>query len=246
LFCLTLIQGEGSKRFLMDIKPIEPFVFYSSLHLVELTGVRASTLMELAQHLREVNGSCIYHHTHQFVQQHQYLAPEPANDFACWASDTLGDERLGEALAAIDIMEHPSIRSIREALIKVIEDSLKNRPRLKGIFAPEGEEFDFLKSVSFVFPTGYKATSLEEFADCISRISLYSIYFHMFEARLRLERPTNDFSNWLAASLGEDSLAAKLAQIDPYTQTGEGIRASTLKILNKRIAVLRSAGNGNA
>src|SRR3989337_2386481 len=212
----------------MDIKPIEPFVFYSSLHLVELTGVRASTLMELAQHLREVSGSCIYHHTHQFVQQHQYLAPEPANDFACWASDTLGDERLGEAL------------------IKVIEDSLNSRPRLKIISAPEGEEFDFLKSVSFVFPTGYKATSLEEFADCISRISLYSIYFHMFEARLRLERPTNDFSNWLAASLGEDSLATKLAQIDPYTQTGEGIRSAILRMLNKRIAVLRSAGNGNA
>ena len=228
------------------MNPVEPFVFYSSLHLVELTSVRASTLTELAQHLREVNGSCIYHHTHQFVQQHQYLTPEPANDFACWVSDTLGDERLGEALAAIDIMEHPSIRSIRETLVRVIEDSLKNRPRLKGIFAPEGEEFDFLKSVSFVFPTGYKATSLEEFADCISRVSLNSIYFHMFEARLRLERPTNDFSNWLAASLCEDSLAKKLVQIDPYTQTGEGIRSAILRMLNKRIAVLRSAGNDNA
>ena len=228
------------------MNPVEPFVFYSSLHLVELTSVRASTLTELAQHLREVNGSCIYHHTHQFVQQHQYLTPEPANDFACWVSDTLGDERLGEALAAIDIMEHPSIRSIRETLVRVIEDSLKTRPRLKGIFAPEGEEFDFLKSVSFVFPTGYKATSLEEFADCISRVSLNSIYFHMFEARLRLERPTNDFSNWLAASLCEDSLATKLVQIDPYTQTGEGIRSAILRMLNKRIAVLRSAGNDNA
>jgi hypothetical protein len=83
------------------MNPVEPFVFYASLHLVELTGVRASTLMELTQHLRTVNGSCIYHHTHQFVQQHQYLVPEPAHDFACWVSDVLGDDRLGEVLAAI-------------------------------------------------------------------------------------------------------------------------------------------------
>ena len=228
------------------MNPVEPFVFYSSLHLVELTGVGGSTLMELAQQLRTVNGSCIYHHTHQFVQQHQYLVPEPANDFACWVSDALGDERLGEALAAIDIMIHPSIRSIREALIKTIEDSLISRPRLKGISAPEGMEFNFLRSVSFVFPAGYQAANLEEFADCVSQISISSIYFHMFEARLRLERPTNDFSNWLAASLGEEQVAIKLAQIDPYTQTGEGIRRAILTILNKRISSLKSAGNGNA
>lgn len=226
--------------------PVEPFVFYSSLHLVELTGVRASTLTELAQQLRMVNGSCIYHHTHQFIQQYQYLVPEPVNDFACWVSDALADERLGEKLAAIDIMEHPSIRSIREALVGVIEDSLNSRPRLKTLSAPEGAEFNFLKSLSFVFPAGYQATNLEEFADCVSRISLSSIYFHMFEARLRLERPTNDFSNWLAASLNEDSLAAKLARIDPYTQTGEGIRTTILTVLNKRISGLKETGNGNA
>jgi hypothetical protein len=209
----------------------EPFIFYSSLQLVELTGVRAASLPELVEHIRVIGSSSIYHHTHQFVRQHLYLAPEPPNDFACWISDVLGDERLGEALSAMDIMAYPSISSIREALISTIERELERRPRLKNIIAPEGEEFDFLKSVSFVFPTGYKAHNIEELANCLRSSSLNSIYFHMFEARLRLERPTNDFSNWLANALGDERRAINIASIDPYTQTGEGIRASILKAL---------------
>jgi len=73
-------------------------------------------------------------------------------------------------------------------------------------------------------------------------VSLDSIYFHMFEARLRLERPSNDFSNWIAISLGEEELAVNVARIDPYTHTGEGIRATILKILDIH---LHRSGNNN-
>ena len=207
---------------------------------MELTGVRVATLPELVGHIRSVDGSSIYHHTHQFVRQHLYLAPEPPNDFAYWVSDVLGDERLGEALSAIDITTYPSIGSIREVLISTIEHALEARPRLKSLICPEGEEFNFLKSVGFILPTGYKASDLDEFSNHIRHISLDSIYFHMFEARLRLERPTNDFSNWLATSLGEEELAVNVARIDPYTQTGEGIRATILKLLDIR---LQRSGN---
>lgn len=213
----------------------EPFLFKTSLHLVELTGVRAATLPELAGHLRTVGSSSIYYHTHQFVRQHLYLTPEPPNDFAYWVSDVLGDERLGEALSAIDIMTYPSLASIREELISTIERALEDHPRLKNIVAPEGEEFNFLMSVSFVLPTDYRAYTLADLSDCLRLVSLDSIYFHMFEARLRLERPTNDFSNWLAHSLGEEELAVRIARIDPYTQTGESIRTAILKILGRKI-----------
>lgn len=223
----------------------EPFIFYSSLHLVELTGVRASTLPELVGHIRAIDSGSIYYHTHQFVRQHLYLTPEPPNDFAYWVSDMLGDDRLGEVLSAIDVMSYPSIGSIREALISTIEDELEDRPRLKKLVAPEGGEFNFLKAVGFVFPTGYKSSTLAEFSDYLRLVSLDSIYFHMFEARLRLERPTNDFSYWLATSLGEEAAAANIARIDPYTQTGEGIRAKMLGILGRRVEALakvREAG----
>ena len=212
-----------------------PFIFYSRLHLIELTGIKASTLQELLEDLRKVSGSCIYHHTHHFIQRHQYLSPEPPNDFAYWVSEILGDKQLGEELASIDAMAHPTIRSIREALISVIEKALKSRARLKNLNAPESEEFTFLKSVSFIFPTQYMAYNLKEFANCLSQVSMSSIYFHMFEARLRLERPTNDFSNWLLTSLNEKQCALKIAQLDPYTQTVESLRTTMLKILEKRL-----------
>lgn len=216
-----------------------PFIFYSRLHLTELTGIQANALPELLDCLRKVPGSCIYHHTHHFIQRHQYLSPEPPNDFAYWVSEVLGDKQLGEELASIDSMAHPTIRSIREALITVIEKALKSRMRLKNLNVPDGEEFAFLKSVSFVFPTQYVAHDLKEFADCLSHVSISSIYFHMFEARLRLERPTNDFSNWLVNSLNEKKIALKIAGLDPYSQTGESLRENILKILEKRIIGLR-------
>lgn len=215
----------------MTSKAKEPFVFFSRLHLIELTGVRATTLPELVQCLRTVSGASIYHHTHHFVEQHQYLVPEPTNDFAYWVAESLGDDSLGEQLAGIDVLAQPAISAIREVLIGTIERALKSRPRLKNLSAPEGEEMVFLKSVSFVFPTPYTAGDLAEFTEGLRKVSLSSIYYHMFEARLRLERPTNDFSYWLMDSLNERQLALRIAQLDPYSQSGEALRVSLLKIL---------------
>lgn len=217
-------------------KANEPFVFYSRLHLIELTGLKASTVPALLEKLKTVSGSCIYHHTHHFIQRHQYLLPEPPNDFAYWVSEVLGDAQLGEELASVDIMSYPTIRAIREALIKTIEKAVKSRVRLKNLAAPEGNEFSFLKSVSFVFSMQYIAVDLDSFADCLKQISISSVYFHMFEARLRLERATNDFSNWLANSLGEKEIALRIAKLDPYTQTGEGLREKILSLVKKRIS----------
>ncbi|MEW6680837.1 MAG: DUF5752 family protein, partial [bacterium] len=59
------------------IKAKEPFRFYTRLHLSELTGLKASTLSQLVELIKQVPGSCIYHHTHRFLQQHQYLSPLP-------------------------------------------------------------------------------------------------------------------------------------------------------------------------
>lgn len=217
-------------------KANEPFMFYSRLHLIELTGLQVSTIPALLEKLRTVPGSCIYHHTHHFIQRHQYLLPEPPNDFAYWVSEILGDAEFGEELASIDIMSYPTIRAIREALIKKVEGAIKSRSRLRNLSTPEGSEFSFLKSVSFVFSTQYIADDLAGFADCLKKISISSVYFHMFEARLRLERSTNDFSNWLANSLGEKDLAIKIAKLDPYTQTGEGLRETILNLIKKRIS----------
>ncbi len=51
-----------------------------------------------------------------------------------------------------------------------------------------GNEFHFIKSISVVLPTSYVAHNLREFVGILRRISIGSLYFHIFEARLRLQR----------------------------------------------------------
>ena len=104
-------------------------------------------------------------------------------------------------------------------------------------FAKEDEEFHFIKSVSFVLPTPYVANELREFLEILKKITIDSIYFHIFEARLRLEKKTNDFSNWIENAIGDKKLADRISSFDPYTQTLEDLRKTLIRIIERKIAV---------
>jgi hypothetical protein len=212
------------------------FRFYTRMHLTELTGLRASTIEDLVDLLQEVPGSCIYHHTHRFLQQHQYLSPEPPNDFAYWVAQALGEDELGERLASIDTIQYPTIRALRMKIISTIQDYLKHDSLAKQRFSDDEEEFHFMKSVSFILPTNYIAFDLGEFVEILKKVTLDSIYFHVFEARLRLERGTNDFSVWIESSLGDSVLARDIARLDPYTRTLDNLRKTLIQLVEKRIA----------
>jgi hypothetical protein len=217
------------------IKAKDPFRFCTRLHLSELIGLRATNLGQLLALIKEVPGSCIYHHTHRFLQQHQYLSPEPPNDFAYWVTDILGEDELGERLVSIDTMQYSTIRDLREKIASTIENYLNGNPLAKMKFARSGEEFHFIKSVSFILPTNYAAYDLKEFAEVLKKITIDSIYFHIFEARLRLEKSTNDFSFWIENSLGDKKLANNISSFDPYTSTLEGLRNKIIQIVERKI-----------
>lgn len=219
----------------MTARP-QPFRFLSSLDLTLLTNLRARDLAELVGHLRTVPGSVIYYHTHHFLVQHQYLSPEPPNDFAYWASKVLLEERLGEQLAAIDLIQFRTIRALRECIITKIERYLEDRRELR--VAPEGEEFHFREAVSFVIPTHLVAHNLAEFADCMEQIGFGSLSHHFFDARLRLQTGENDFSEWLSSALGERALADATARLDPYTYTLEGLRREVVRLVRDRVREL--------
>ncbi len=212
--------------------PVQPFRFCTSLDLTLLTNRRARDLAELLVHLHEVPGSVIYYHTHHFLVQHQYLSPEPPNDFAYWVTNVLQEDRLGEQLAAIDLIQFRTIRALRERLIAVIEGYLDERKQLRT--APEGEEFHFREAVSFVIPTTHVAHNLREFAGCMEQIGFGSLTYHFFDARLRLERGENDFSEW-CAGLGEPELAKAIARLDPYTYTMDGLRKEVVRLVRRRL-----------
>lgn len=213
----------------------EPFRFYTRLHLSELTGLRATTLTELLELMKTVPGSSIYHHTHRFLQQHQYLSPEPPNDFAYWVSQVVGENELGERLASVDVIQFDTIRALRGRFVELMEAYLQKNPTVQKRFVSPGEEFHFMKSVSFVLPTPRVASNLKEFVEILKKITLDSIYFHIFEARLRLEKTNNDFSFWIEHSLGDKGLAENIARLDPYTQTLEDLRRTVIRLSQRRL-----------
>lgn len=210
-----------------------PFEFRSRLNLTLLTGRRAHDLAELVEHLRVVPGSVIYHHTHHFLVQHQYLSPEPSNDFAYWVTNVLLEERLGEELVALDLLRFSTIHELREALIQTVQNFIDRTTDLRT--APSGEEFHFMQSVSFVLPTGQQASDLSEFYAAFEGISLPSISYHMFDARLRLEQGDNDFSKWFETALGNRRLAEAFRRVDPYTHTEEGLRRRLLSLVDQEL-----------
>ncbi|MFA5104467.1 MAG: DUF5752 family protein [Candidatus Margulisiibacteriota bacterium] len=211
-----------------------PFRFFTRLHLSELTGLKASDLEELAVLVKTVPGACIYYHTHRFLQQHQYLSPEPPNDFAHWVSEMLGERQLGEKLASIDTVQYTTIRSLRDKISEMIDRYISANQKSKRRSVHEGDEFHFIKAVSFVLPTSYVAHDLEEFVSVLEKITIDSIYFHIFESRLRLEKGNNDFSQWIDASFGDKETARSISKLDPYTYTMENLRKKMIAIIKRK------------
>jgi hypothetical protein len=206
------------------------FHFNTKLDQTMLLGIRARNAGELLKGLARVPDSSVYYHTHRFLEQHHFLSPEPPNDFAYWVSNVLNDDVLGEQLASVDLVQFESIRSLREEFIAIVQSHCEATPG--GNTSPPGEDFHFMASRLFVLPTGYTAHDMAEFRDILSRISISSLYYHMFDARLRLGNGENDFSRWFRDQ-GLAGLAADVARLDPYRHTLEGLRKRIL-ILSAR------------
>jgi len=206
-----------------------PFSFYSHVELRESTGLKARNLRELVNIIKDAPGSVIYYHTHVFLQQHQFASPEPPNAFAYWVTHTIGDEVLGEKLGSIDISQYYTIRALREKIIEVIEGHLFDIQEIRS--AVPGKEFDFTKSRSFVFTIPYRANDLAEFVEALKKITLYSLHFHIFAARLKFEKAVNDFSNWITLDLNFPELAEKIDKLDPYTYTLVGLRDKIIEMI---------------
>src|SRR3989338_594766 len=221
------------------LKAKDQFIFKTQLSLVETTGLKARDLAELSRHLKEAPESCVYYHTHHFLQQHQYLTPEPPNDFAYWVTAALQEDVIGEQLAAIDTVRFGTLSSLREAIVGAIDRHLQDKPVLRT--CPDGEEFHFMKCVLFNLPTAQVARDLREFLACLEKASIGSLYNHIFEARLRAPLGISDFSNWLSSSLGEKKLAAKIDKLDPYTRTMEGLRIKIISFVKERLEELANA-----
>jgi septum formation topological specificity factor MinE len=205
------------------------FQFHKCYTIVELTGDRARDIKEFVEILRYVDQASIFGHTHRTFFKHHFARDLYSNDFAYWISEVLQERRLGERVASIDLTHYQDIEQLRQDLILILESYIANQSQFRSV--PKGEEFHFTKVISLIQPTNYVAHSIYEFLDCLKSVDISSLYYHFFEADLRLKRPTNDFSFWIEDSLDGAELARKIHRINPYMSTLEELRERIVRVI---------------
>ena len=210
-----------------------PFIFMSAAHLLRIGRERANNLGELLEALRVVPDDSIFQHTFRTLQEHHFIREGFSNDFAHWAFAACNEVSLAERLASLDVREYTSLPSLRERIIKTIEDYVQQNPRSRERTALE--PFYFCASDTIVLPTELSANNLEEFIDAIEKVSLHSVHYHFIEARLRLKLTSNDFSVWLERELELPALAERLNRIDIYTSTLQDVRRQIVRTLRSAL-----------
>jgi len=211
------------------VKAKNPFNFYTSSQLVEITGKKAATLEELVSIIKEIDLSSIFYHFHSAFREHNYTAGAYSNDFSHWVLNELGETSLSEKLANINIKEFTDLDSLRRRIVEIIDEYIK-QDDIKRVSRPL-KEFYFCKSISVVQRTKYSAWDMEEFCSSLKKVGMRSLFFHFFEARLRLGKKTNDFSDWIMFNFNNETLAKKIENIDPYIYSMDELRDRIITIL---------------
>jgi len=219
---------------------VEPFKFCTRLTLTEVTGRKAYNTAELLEGIKAADDAVIYHHTHRFIKQSHHLVPEGANDFAYWVANTLQADRLGEELTSIDIVQYHSLADIKDAFVKMLERHIAENPGQMRTVAP-GREFHFMRAIRFSLPTECSATDYAGFIECLRKVSVSSLYLHVFEARLRPPYGVDDFSHWFRTNFNDEIVGREISRLDPYSYTLEGLRQRIIRILEKRHAEVSRA-----
>jgi hypothetical protein len=207
------------------------FDFFTVAYLTKISNLSAGNLTELLAGLEQCSDASIFHHTFQTLGSHHFLTEGFSNDFAQWVLADANRDALAEKLAALDIRDYTAIAALRGDLCLLMKEYIQENPQ----FAEQEalEKFFFCESVEITQPFGLTARTLEEFREGVAKISHAGFYFHFISSRLRLHLKTNDFSHWLANSLGLASLAEYINRIDIYTNTLESARNKILRLIDR-------------
>lgn len=207
------------------------FAFKQCVSILKATGRKASDLRELRDVIAVVKLDSIFHHTYQYFLKAHIL--EYTNDFAHWAGEGLEERALAEHLSNIDPYYFHTIDDLRTELVRVIDDYLSRFPEPRKAMA--GEEFYFNETITLTFPTGVRARNLAEFLMGMRYIDAGSIYYHYYEARMRLGAGVDDFSTWIDAALGKPGLAERIRAVDPFMHDVEGIREHIVEAVEEEV-----------
>ena len=210
-----------------------PFVFTGCVEVRQALQRTAADERELMDRLEEVPTGSIFYHTHGYFLRHRPITTAYGNDFAAWVAVQVRDQALSERLAVVNPFEFSSLEALREELITVVYDHLRQLgsvPRIES-----GEPFHFQQSYIVEVDLGPPATTLAEFRDGLANVDASAIYFHMVEARTRLGRRAGDFAEWLRTSLGLPDIAERIERVDTYMTSLERVRARVLAIVDSEL-----------
>ncbi|RMG55911.1 MAG: hypothetical protein D6723_01690 [Acidobacteria bacterium] len=213
---------------------VEQFLFYSEAHIAVWAGLTASNLYSLWTGLQKVSGSAIFYHMHHSLLRRHFTTSDYMNDFARWVWTYLNQPALAEKLASVDPWEFTSVRDVREKLLAYLEPYVGEMETFMRV--PERDEFQFIELRSLAFPTGLTAIDLPSFRDCLRQVGHGSLFYHLIEARLRLGRRSNDFSEWLSDCLKEDALAERINNLSPYAYNLWQLRSKIIELVEARLS----------
>lgn len=209
------------------------FRFCECFALTTLTGRRAANIVEFVEILKSASAESIFHHMHQYFLKPHAVMPEFPNDFAVWVSESLSEPLLAEALANVNPFEFSNIEDLRAEILRIIDNYLRSYPPPRPVLP--GREFMFNEGITIVIPTDIEAVQIHDFVQKLKTVDFSSIYFHFYESRLRLGRPTDDFSEFLATSLDSPGVAAKIKSLDPYMYSTEVLRDKIIKLVEEAL-----------
>lgn len=213
------------------MEEIMPFEFRQCISILKSTGKKAKNLRELRNLIAVISDDCIFHHTYQYFLKGHIL--EYTNDFAHWAGESLEERALSERLSNIDPYDFKDITDLRNELINVINEYLKMFPEPRE--AMPGDEFYFNETVTLIFPVGIRARNLAEFLTAMRHINMATIYYHFYEARIRLGGGIDDFSRWVEDAFGKKELANRIRAIDPFMHSLEEIKKHILEEVEEEV-----------
>ncbi len=218
----------------MVIKIAEhPFLFTGCWELREMVGRSARDEQQLLEAIEEIPLDSISYHTQSFFLRHKYIAGPYPNDFATWAAIQVRDRVLGEKLGILDPYEFENLEALRTEIVNIIDEHLSQLQIIPRVIY--GEPFHFMQSQIIEVPTGLEARTLTEFRKILSTVDASVVYYHNFEAILRLGRRKGDFALWIEEQLDLPDLAQNISRLDFYMTSLESIRHRIIKLCDEAL-----------
>jgi hypothetical protein len=209
----------------------DPFFFTGCWELREMLGRSARDEQQLLEAIEEIPLDSLSYHTQSFFLRHAYIAGPYPNDFATWAAIQVRDRVLGEKLGILNPYDFENLEALRAEIVNIIDEHLSQLQIIPRVIY--GEPFHFMQSRIIEVPTGLEARTLTEFKNILATADASVVYYHNFEAILRLGRKEGDFALWIEEQLDLPELARRISRLDFYMTSLESIRHRIINLCHE-------------